>query len=187
MSVSQVPTGKSKGFTLLESILAVAISALIMASLTMIFQVTKQSWNKARTHAELIQHARVAMSRLSSELRYATNLTQANTSNIIFDTTVLVDTNEMTTESIRYQVVGNVLRRRVGGGAPYTVAGDAAPGGVVAQLTVVQPVKLDASNNVVPLLISDPLSLACGLDVELTLQKSSQAVNVRTLVNFRDK
>lgn len=179
----------SKGFSLLEVLLAVGISALIMGSLTMIFKVTKQSWNRNNTQSELLQHARVAISRLGAELRYTTNLVQADTSAIVFDTKVLVDSDNTTTETIRYEIAAFVLQRRAGvAGTPYVVAGDPVIGGVVAQLFYVQPMKLDASNNVVPLVAGDPLSIAVALDVQLRMRKGNEnMVDVRTLAKFRGK
>ncbi len=177
-----------KGFTLLEATLAVAISALLLGSLLLVFKVGKSSWNVSNQQSELLQHARTAMARLSSELRYATGLTQANLLGVEFTTKVLVDSDNTTTETIRYEVVGNTIQRSVNAGTKQIVAGDALAGGVIAKFYSVTPVKLDAGFNVAPLDTLDPLSLAIGLRVAMSMQDThSKTVVVSTMANFRDK
>ena len=180
--------GNVRGFSLLETVLAISLSAVIMASLTMVFKVTKQSWNSNTRKSELLQHVRLALARMSLDMRYATNLVTATTGTILFDTTVLVDNDETTTEQISYFISGNALMRSIGAaGTPYDVAGENTSGGVVFSFPVVQPVKLDALGNVIPLDVADPLSMAIGLDIQMRVQRDTDTMDVRTLVNFRGK
>ena len=178
--------GNNRGFSLLEVVMAVAIGALLMVSLTTVFQVNKQNWNVNNRRSEMLQHARVAMSRLSTELRYATNLVQADSSTIVFETTELLDMNNSTTETIRYENGGFNIQRSVDGGTRQIIAGDEKSTGIQARFSSIVPVKLDVSNNVVPLDVSDPLSTAIGLQFTMTIQDSSaQQLSVTTMVKFR--
>lgn len=181
-------TRKIKGFTLLEATLGIAISALLLGSLVLVFKVGKSSWNVSNQQSELLQHARIAMTRLSSELRYATGLTQADMLVVEFTTKVLVDSDNSTTETIRYEVVGNTIQRSVNAGTKQIVAGDSFAGRVIARFYSVVPVKLDGGSNVVPLDILDPLSMAVGIRVAMSMQDPySKTVVVSTMANFRDK
>lgn len=173
------------GFTLLEATLGVAVGAVLLASLLLVFKVGKHSWNVNNQQSELLQHARIAMARLSSELRYATGLSQASISTIGFPTKVLVNADSATTEVIEYTIVSNTLQRSVDGGVKSILAGDIGRG-ISAVFTGVVPVKVDVSGNVVPLSLADPLSLAVGLEVEMTFQDSySKSVKVKTMITFR--
>lgn len=174
-----------RGFTLLEAMLSIAIGALILASLTVTFKVGKQNWNINSVRSELVQHARIGMSRLTTELRYATQLNQGDTTAIEFDTTVLLDNDDATVETVRYEITGGVLKRTAGG-VQKTVAGDTVKG-IAISFAAVDPVKLDAADNVVPLDVADPLSMAIGVAVTMTVNQpaGNQALSLKTLVKFR--
>lgn len=178
------------GFTLIEATLALAIGTVLLASLFMIFKIGKASWNTSTEQSELIQHARVAMDRLSYELRYAKGLNQADTNAIEFPTTVLINSDDTNTETVRYEIITATLQRSVDGGTKQIIAGSTSGNLVSAYLSLVQPLKLDASNNLIALTVSDPLSLAVALLVEIKMKNTnnmSQQVVLRTMVNLRDK
>ncbi len=182
------PKNKVGGFTLVEAALSLAIGALVMMSLTTAFKVTRQSWKNTTAQSELYQHARIAMSRLSSELRFATLLTIATGGVIQFDTKVLLDDDSGTTEVIRYEILSNVMQRSVGAaGTKYQIAGDSAAGISVVSAAFV-PMKRNAGGVLIPLVAGDPLSMAVAVEVTLTMNNAiPQSVDVKTLAYFRGK
>ncbi|MBI3989666.1 MAG: prepilin-type N-terminal cleavage/methylation domain-containing protein [candidate division NC10 bacterium] len=61
----------SRGFTLIEILVAAAISALITVTIYMMFETNQSTFNKGEADTDLQQNARVAMDRLIRELRMA--------------------------------------------------------------------------------------------------------------------
>ncbi|MDP2653145.1 MAG: prepilin-type N-terminal cleavage/methylation domain-containing protein [Candidatus Omnitrophota bacterium] len=180
---------RTNGFTFLEVMLAFAIGAVALATLTATFETGRRSWRKNTQRAEMIQHGQAALSRMTSEMRYATQLVTRDIPNQIleFDTNNLVDADEMTTERIRYQATGDVLDRSVDGGVPVAVAGRS---GEVKILLETIPLKLNASGDMVPLAVADPLSLAIAVDLYIraqALDTSVSQVDMVSRVTFRNK
>ena len=61
----------SKGFTLVEILVALAILAMIVASTFTIFRSASKSWQKGETRRERYQNARIAISRMGAEISHA--------------------------------------------------------------------------------------------------------------------
>lgn len=77
----------SRGFTLVESIIAIALTVVLLSSLCSAFLVWGQGWQKSSARITLQQNARIAMDAMVRELRYtagnivtpATSAAPANT------------------------------------------------------------------------------------------------------------
>lgn len=69
-------TELSRGFTLAESIIALALTAILLSALCSAFLVWGQGWRKGSARITLQQNARMAMDAMVRELRY-------NTGNIV--------------------------------------------------------------------------------------------------------
>jgi len=61
----------SKGFTLVEVLISLAILAMIVASTFTIFRSASKSWQKGESRSERYQNARNAISRMSAEISQA--------------------------------------------------------------------------------------------------------------------
>ena len=175
---------RCKGFTLLEATLALSVGALILVSLTNVFQSTRAGWKVANYKSDMTQHARVAVSRMTSELRYATRLTLDGGNLVEFETNNLLDSDKMTTETIRYSLNPPYIERSVNGGAINFVAG-----GVNTSVSdlLFQPLKIDAGGDLVPLVAGDPVSLAVAVQIHLTLSDpDSNRFEVVSLARMRN-
>ena len=182
---------KENGFTLLEAVLSLAIGTMVLASVGMAFQAGRYAWKKSSQRSELLQHARIGMARMTSELRYATSLQSLTSSGLMgftFATNNLLDNDTSTTEVIEYRAVSTTLDRSAAGGPFTVIAGD--PGKIKAYFPIpVSPLKLSSSGNVVPL-GADPLSTAIGMEIHFKVEDAANANNSVELVSrvkFRSK
>ena len=62
---------KSKSFTLIEVITAVFLGAIIIMAAYSVYQISYKSYKKSSANAELTQNARIALERMSREIRQA--------------------------------------------------------------------------------------------------------------------
>lgn len=156
--------------TLIELVLALALGALILASLTIVFKTGWQSWKENNEKSELIQHARVAMWRITDDLRYAQQLDELPASgysgNLQFTTVNLFSDPAV----IRYEVVESELRR-IAEEISSKIAGSSSEGISVTAMDST-PFKLGVSGNLVALDAGagDVASDAIAVKVDLTLQ-----------------
>ena len=112
-----------KGITLIEAVLALALVALILASLTGILNVSLKSWRMGSERDEVIQNGRVAMDRIISDLRYAVSISRFRQAILEFDTVYLENEDDYA-ETISYYKSGTGLYRSVDGQAnPPEIAG----------------------------------------------------------------
>jgi len=74
-------------------VLAIAIIAIIMLSVAQALDVALQSWQVEENKNELLQHGRVAVERMLTELRYANAVTSATTSDLQFEAENFTDTD----------------------------------------------------------------------------------------------
>lgn len=65
------------GFTLLETIVSLALFTIIIILVSEIYLVTQRTYNKNSNVAELTQNARVSLDRISRELRQSANIITA--------------------------------------------------------------------------------------------------------------
>ena len=123
----------ARGFTLLEVLVAMAVSGLVMAGTLSLLLAGQGAYAAGEARAEAIQGARVGLERMATELRQAGYDPQgagfppievAEPERIVF----LHDLNENgvidpTRERVTYLLRGTVLRREAGGGAQPLVEG----------------------------------------------------------------
>ena len=118
------------GLSLFETIMALVLGAMVFLPLTMAFNVAIKVWNEHIINDELHQHARVAMDRLTSELRYAIRIEDSGfPDKLWFRTRNLIDDN-WDSELIKYEKLEIVsapkmdaLKRSEEGSPFYTIAG----------------------------------------------------------------
>ncbi|MBL7170470.1 MAG: prepilin-type N-terminal cleavage/methylation domain-containing protein [Candidatus Omnitrophica bacterium] len=102
---------RNRGITLIEVILALALGALILASLTGILNISLKSWELSEESNELIQIGRVAMERIMSDIRYAVSLSTFSGGVLEFDTKYLDEDDDV--ETIKYEKSGSDINRSV--------------------------------------------------------------------------
>lgn len=122
-----------RGFTLLEVLVAMAVSGLVMAGTLSLLLAGQGAYASGEARAEAIQGARVGLERMATELRQAGYDPQGTGFAAIEvaepeRVTLLHDLNENgvidpTRERVTYLLRGTVLRREAGGGAQPLVEG----------------------------------------------------------------
>lgn len=110
-------THTPKGFTLVELILSIAIFSIALTAVSAVYIQGQKATVSASIGAELRQNARVAMDRLSRELRQARVIvtTLPATTETAVDEVVFQNGHDTTTDTsyIRYFLDGTNLRRQV--------------------------------------------------------------------------
>jgi len=187
---------KCSGFTLLETVLALAIGALVVISLSNLFQVSLASWEQSMDRSELLQHTRVALQRITMELRYATELVDTrSTPNTLTFNTVNLEDDDSGVEEISYYIDQPVenLHRSVDGGGGQFVAGNSSfwsgqPGDVNVVMLWVGPMKWDgAGGSLVYLNPWDPITDATAVEISMTLQdRDYSPITLTTMVTLRN-
>ncbi|MFC1808982.1 PilW family protein [Candidatus Omnitrophota bacterium] len=153
----------NSGFTLLEVVLALAVSVVIISAVTMAFQVSLKSSRSTFSKNEALQHARLAMNKIVRDLRYAVKIKVFPTDLLGFYTRTRVN-DDWNAEVIQYQRNGDFLERSVDGGAPTIIAGVGA-GDVRVSILQTILLKSDGSNGLTSTGdVNDPV-----LAVEVTL------------------
>lgn len=194
---NQAPAEKCRrGFTLVECVLALALGALLLIPLTIALNIYLQNFEEGSEQSELMQHARVAFSRIAREARYADSLVEARIGRLEFNTTTLEDADAGTIERIAYQLAGGALNRSVNG-LP-SPSGQAVAGTQTAAntLTLVQvnsfvntPLKLDGAENLVPMVIPpDNIANAVAVRTQMNLADNDlDILSISTVVKLRNK
>ena len=103
-----------RGMTLIEAVLSLALIALILVSLTNVLNVSLKAWRLSGRDDDLIQNARVAMERMTSDIRYAVAISEFSGGALEFSTRYVEDEDDQT-EVIRYYKSGSGLYRSVDG------------------------------------------------------------------------
>ena len=114
-----------KAMTLIELLASMAILAIILLPMYNILLVALRSWELTDDQAEATQNARVAMERISTEIRQTKTIYVADTREYYFWTDRNRDTVEDTDEQIRYLwsgTPGGLLTRTQGTGATESIA-----------------------------------------------------------------
>jgi len=191
--------GSTRGLSLLESVMAVALGAMIFIPLTMAFNVAIKTWDEHAVNDELYQHARVAMDRLTRELRHAIRLVdQEDPQELKFYTRRDTGTNPWVWEAVRYQkaqipstsLFG--LSRNQNLDPPYFIAGsDGYPSVTVNSFSYVlyKVEEIEGQLQFQPLDTGDPISAADVVWVGLTLtnEDSTKSVILTSRVALRNK
>jgi len=174
------------GMTLLETTLALTIGAVVMASLLTSFSLAGKLWRKGGQSSEAIQHGRVAMTRMSADLRYATQGLDFSSGVLEFETTNMLDSTP-DVEVIRYEFTSPKLYRTADGGPMMAVAGSDEEKVTVTAVTLT-PKKQSGGGNLVNLGGSDTAADAEAVTVELELQDAhGESYRFSTTAGFRNK
>lgn len=175
--------------------MAMTLGTVMLIPMAISLKSTLQEWGEHGERNELIQHARLAMMKMTRELKYAEVLLQATSathSYLEFTTTYLVDADAGTENVLYYRLNGNeVLYRQVDGGSAYMVAG--IPNTMTNTVTFAKvdsleiiPLKDDGSGNLI-VLGASPLSAAIAVQLNLVMSdEDGQAVAVSSLVKMRN-
>ena len=156
MVMADFPSNR-RGLTLIETVMALMLAGFVFLSLAVFMKVSQQAWSGSSKHSDLVQHARVAMSRIVDDLRYAnqwqgyialpgawvfatTNLTQGGTAVM----------------GVQYKLEAGRLRRKINNEPWQVIAGSEANSNI--QVVSFTPIAyaVDASNNLfIPVLAQD--------------------------------
>lgn len=104
-----------RGFTLAELLVALAILGLVLAGVVAIQQSALQAYVAGSNSVETQQNARVALERMSRDLREATAITAANATTVTFTPVQLAAPNPPV-PNVTYALNGANLQRTVAGG-----------------------------------------------------------------------
>jgi prepilin-type N-terminal cleavage/methylation domain-containing protein len=122
MTTYGVKKFRSKGFTLVESILAIVVISALAVALVNILITALDSYGLIVDRREALQRARLAANMMAGELQViedpATDITAISPSSITFDSVV---------GSVTYAIAGNTLTRTDGSGTS-TLADDLTGG-----------------------------------------------------------
>lgn len=165
-----------KGFTLVELVLALGLSALIIVPMSMAFQLSLGSWEDYDKSSEVLQHGRVALTRMCNELRHAVKLNLYGSGYFEFYTRTLID-SDYAPERIRYAINNSLLERSVDGGSAAILAGSSTNNIDVAELELT-PYKRNTAGNLVELVYgTDEPDLACATLVSARITANGSGVN----------
>ena len=78
------PRQKSRGFTLVEAITAMTIMGLIVATISALFFTFAQVWRRCSSHSKADLPARLAMLRVTKDLKNAYRVDEMDTDSITF-------------------------------------------------------------------------------------------------------
>ncbi|MCK5450821.1 MAG: type II secretion system protein, partial [Candidatus Omnitrophica bacterium] len=93
----------TRGFTLLEAVLIIAILGIIVTAISPLFRTVVEGRDEQDRRLELLQASRIGMDEMVRNIRTATVFTTANASRIDFENWNAVD--------IEYKLTGNVLKK----------------------------------------------------------------------------
>jgi len=106
---------RENGFTLIECVLVMVLSSVVLTSLFSIIQVVQNHWWLQSKRKDVLYDGSQSMRRMTSELRYAQNITQLSAYVLEFETKYLLDDDD-DIEVIRYERISAYLYRSVDGG-----------------------------------------------------------------------
>jgi prepilin-type N-terminal cleavage/methylation domain-containing protein len=112
-----------RGFTLAELLVALAILGLVLAGVVGIQQGALQAYVAGSNRVETQQNARVAVERMSRELREATAITVANATTITFTPPDPPAPAVPPAPNVTFTLNGTNLQRTVAGGAAEVLIG----------------------------------------------------------------
>jgi len=182
-----------RGLSLLEMLMACVLSAVILVPVYLSSNLAVQSWDEDSNNSEVLQHARVTMQRIMSELRYSPGIVNRDSPDILkFYTRTLLN-NDWQPEIITYE-------RKDAGGGMYTLyrnvdAGEenaiAGTSGYIVDdnivVSVFEPRYFKIVGTAVQeLAVTDPNNLVDLVQVKLTLAKGAKTVSLCSRVKLRN-
>ncbi len=109
---------------MLELIMAMALAVFVLSTMAVFMKISQEAWYDSTQHSDLVQHARVAMSRIVNDLRYAS---QWNGYDSILNTwgfvTVNLTEGGAAVTAVQYQLNSGKLLRKININQWYVVAG----------------------------------------------------------------
>lgn len=185
---------KKRGVTLIELVMALLLGAVIMVPLSMGFSFGLKSWNSNKIKSELIQHARVAMYRMTSELRYAESIVDKRSINneLEFATTHLIDADDgieniiYRVESVPFLLVRKVMEDSIEI-SDVEVAGTNF-GYIPVRVTnfTAKPMRIDSSGVLVENVLK-PIEDTVAVQIDLTLECKNESITVTSLAKMRNR
>jgi len=164
-----------KAFTLIETALSLLLGAIILTSLAMAMQISSKKWQERVQKNSIMPHARNAMYRMTTELKYATELIRAEEDitcgYLEFKTTVLEDENpDEEVILYLYNKSFDLLYRQVDGSEGQYPILAGYPSDILVTHCLFTAMKLDGNNNLTPLVRpADPWSLAVAVKIDMTV------------------
>ena len=185
----------------MECVLALTLGVIVLAPVTMAFKVSLSGWEETYKHDELLNHARMAMARMVSDLRYAVTILQADSathSYLEFTTRNLLDDTWDAETLMFYRTNGNpVLYRRVVEGEGAHLIGSKLAGlntteGIIqVDAFEITPLKKATSGD--PILLDtsggDTLDMTVAVQMALTMSdtESGDSVTVTSVAKLRNR
>lgn len=147
---------KTPAFTLAEAILALAILAMLLASVAVAVHASIQSYTENDRIASVTHASRIILSRMMAEVRSAADVNSSDT-----QLTITPADDGSGLQQIQYEYTGGLLhyRRTVNGvQSDHVLLGDGADGIVISAFSIVR----EDSNGGVPLSVKVRLVLVRG-------------------------
>jgi type II secretory pathway pseudopilin PulG len=120
MTRDQEPLRDQRGITIVEVVITTALLSLVMAVLWSTLWQAQRTESYTRGRTEALDDMRLALNRMSKDLRQATDIVGTPTPSRIEVTTYV----DETLEDVVYEVTGSRLTRTVAGGAKEIVRSD---------------------------------------------------------------
>lgn len=110
-----------KGLTLIELLIVIAVMGIVSLGLYYVLRAGMTSWETGEKRTDIIQHARLAMDRLSREVREARYIASADAGSINFSAYLGKDASENPYD-ITYSYHGSALYRTADAGSEKMLA-----------------------------------------------------------------
>ncbi|MFZ5591858.1 MAG: PilW family protein [Bacillota bacterium] len=122
---------RQSAFTLVEVVIAMLVFTLVMGAAMLIYQHSLQSWSRTDSATTVQESLRLALDRMTRELRTATSIEKATVENgktIISFQTYISENNQLKLKTITYHhdPVSQQIYRAVGTGSPNPLADNIA-------------------------------------------------------------
>lgn len=121
-------SAREDGFTLLELVFTVSLLLIVLGSILGIFQVVQRQTAYVKDRSEALDQMRIAVDRMTKEIRQARVIQVASTGERLEMTTYILGVEK----DIVYEVTGENLTRSVEGGTPVVLQEDVADKNVFA-------------------------------------------------------
>ncbi len=179
------------GFTLIETILALSLGALVITSLSLMFEVSIKSWQTNSDKGELMQHARLAMRDITDDYQYAAKLITP----LEFYTLYRIYYGRMGAESglpFEYEKIeyahdedNDTLSKTFVDDIVVDIAGDVEKGIRVTGFDIV-PLARDSFGDLVPV-SGGAIDTAIAVRAYLTLSSARNSVSLNSTILLRNK
>ena len=179
------------GFTMVEVVLAIALGAVILTSLSMMFNVSIKGWRANEAQSELMQHARIALTNITRDLRHLLWFENVDADTCEFYAeNFLGSSPEILLVRYHYDSANNILSRFYDKGTSSidsVIAGDVLEDIRVDTVNFI-PLKRNNSDELVEILGTDPLHCALAMRVNCTIRDNeNNSIVVGTTVLLRNR